>query len=367
MSHEPQAATSESPQKVDVIPKWMEARLVRRVTLAHSSLTCMYQNTPSRSGRALPTVFECANGHPRSTAEGSGDDTEAVALSIPGASRSLLFRRSVDTITRDQPPHLRPSPLAQHPLSDAHAPTAVALSSQVNKASISAVVKLPVAPATRVSPSIEPSGSCSSCGVVVALTSLSTLRPCLHPLCRICINALLNAACHDPPPEKMECFLCQTEVEGFEKPSSEVAVVVPANPSSVLSVQSKQEGNDAAITEGSPGPRVRVKLPIPPLSPLRHLDWSASAPSTPSSTRTKGTGRTTLTSTWTTPSSVRSFSTVASSPLSNGDGQRRAFENHVHTQSPGPSAPRQEYPVVRGLPCSVPMSALSRLTGIRFA
>ncbi|GAA6021264.1 hypothetical protein JCM10207_002595 [Rhodosporidiobolus poonsookiae] len=52
---------------------------------------------------------------------------------------------------------------------------------------------------------------CSGCGMEKNLAFV-TLLPCSHPLCHICINALINGAAHKPP-RPSDCFACAAHVE----------------------------------------------------------------------------------------------------------------------------------------------------------
>ncbi|CAH7669015.1 expressed protein [Phakopsora pachyrhizi] len=61
---------------------------------------------------------------------------------------------------------------------------------------------------------------CSSCGALKPAKFLARLLPCRHPLCKTCVNALINLSCNDPPPPETVCFLCSSLVIGFDPPTA---------------------------------------------------------------------------------------------------------------------------------------------------
>lgn len=79
--------------------------------------------------------------------------------------------------------------------------------------SVSAEVNMPYKPYRGTEPT-----ACSSCGAIQPIGWLCFLKPCLHPICMICINSLVNMSCNDPRPLSTNCFICGGLVESFKIP-----------------------------------------------------------------------------------------------------------------------------------------------------
>lgn len=152
--------------------------------------------------------------------------------------------------------------------------------------------------------------TCSSCGTVGHGDTYSSLKPCAHLLCRVCVNTLVNSACLDPPPDALRCFLCSEEVTGFDKVQH-----APSAPSPFRTP-----------------PRVKIVDPATgmELSPIRQLDWSATPSSTKSVASSSAGDASNL---WSTPKSQTSLKSAISTPGS-------SVKQEPHARAP--------WPVVRG-------------------
>ncbi|GAA5966717.1 hypothetical protein JCM10213_004618, partial [Rhodosporidiobolus nylandii] len=47
--------------------------------------------------------------------------------------------------------------------------------------------------------------------------------PCRHPLCHLCVNALINGAAHKPP-RPSDCFACAQPVESLEPADARIGI-----------------------------------------------------------------------------------------------------------------------------------------------